>query len=373
MVVRGARLGIAALLAMVLASAVGSGQPLAAASRGDGWTRVDVRREIRCARRHRGDRDGGPGFVAVGRRDIRDPAALRPGVWTSSDGAHWDGVDVRFRGGRFPGFRDLAASGGVLVTSSDGTELWRSTDVSTWQLVETVARSSRAGTGVTVGPRGFVAINSNTISDWSAAVGTSRDGRNWKWTTSTGTMARPVGLVPYGPLGSHSLSVGPSINNAPPMLYASKDGADWAPITGANVPQRFGRPLATNRRHTQVLGIEYEPLPGGVGGRLWSSPDATTWKEIASFHRQLPDANPRDLVQDGSSWVVGGTTGTSDGKLRDAMWSSPDLRHWDAMPAHLQGPEMFGGGVTLTAGKGRVVGLGSTERGPLLWVWTPPA
>ncbi len=130
--------------------------------------------------------------------------------------------------------------------------------------------------------------------------------------------------------------------------------------------------MAGNRHHTLVLGIEYEPVPGGFGGHLWSSRDAKTWTEITSFHRQLPVANPDHIVQSGRWWVVGGNTGTSDGLRRASMWASPDLRRWYTMPTRLWGPKSQGTGVTLTAGNGRVVGLGNSDHGSQLWVWTPP-
>jgi hypothetical protein len=370
-VTRGARVATAALLVI---SVLTSGDPAGAASRGSSWTRVDVRGEFGPRVYVSAIVHAKPGFVAVGgRRDPGQQTFTHPAVWTSSDGAHWEAArDPRFPRGRTLGFSGLAVRHGVLVAAV-GIELWRSTDARTWRRVARLEQTGRGGASVTVGPRGFVALGpSSPGAIWNGPVSTSADGRHWSGAERRGTVAHPVGLFPEAQLGSRSLSVGPSINNAPPVLYASADGAHWTAVSASNVPERFGSPLADNRNHSRVLGIEYEPLPGGFGGHLWSSRDAQRWTEITSFHRQLPAANPRDIVQDGSRWVVGGTTRTADGKSRDSMWSSADLRHWHTMPDVLWGPKTFGGGVELTAGNGRVVGLGNTEHGPQLWVWTRP-
>ncbi len=312
------------------------------------------------------------GFVAVGRRSVAgERTGTRAAVWTSTDGEHWEATPgVRFPSGTFPGFGTLAVRRGVLVTSSDGTELWRSTDAKTWRRVARLDRTNRIGSSVAVGPRGFVATG-DTLNPWDSPVSTSPDGRHWKTVERTGTMTQPVGLFPEAQLGSASLSVGPSINNTPPNIYSSKDGAQWSPIPGTNVPERFGSPLVANRRHTHVLGIEYEQ-PGSFGGKLWSSRNAKTWEQIASFHDQMPTANPDHMVQEDGWWVVGGNNGTPDRMRRASIWTSRDLRHWYEMPEHLWGPKTQGVGVTLTAAAGRVVGLGISGRTSQLWVWTPP-
>ena len=125
-----------------------------------------------------------------------------------------------------------------------------------------------------------------------------------------------------------------------------------------------------------MLAIQYEAR-NTFGGRLWSTRDGRQWTEIRSFHAQMPVANPDRLVQSGKWWILGGNTGTPDGRRRSSMWASPDLRRWYEMPVARRGPKGSGSGVLLTAGNGRVFGFSPNaavdDGGPSAWVWSPPA
>lgn len=381
---RGALIGIAVVLVIALIIAlIGPWRDEAPpAGPGGSWRRIDLKSAL--------GRDafvvkivaGGPGFVAVGHHSNRDqsaPRKVRPAVWTSADGLHWDEVDAQFPARRFHGFTDVVARGGVLLGQVTSGAIWRSTDATTWRKVANLGESNRAvSTEIAVGPRGFVAAVDTLFPSWSRDVAVSADGRHWRWINgSAGTEAHPMGLLPLAPLRSDWLAFGTvaSSGNGPAtaVVYRTRDGVHWNPVDGSDPPGFLGRPLASNRARTQVVGIRY-PAANSDGGGIVSTRDARTWTELPSFHRAMPTGNPADVVASRKWWVVGGSNGTADGGRRGNMWASPDLQHWYEMPTRLLGATSQSAVANLSEHDGRVVGvsIGDGFDRSFIYVWTRP-
>jgi hypothetical protein len=308
-------------------------------------------------------------LLALGSQRIaEDPPRARPAVWTSDDGEHWDRVDVEHvPRGQFYGFSSVAASGDVLVASIyNNGQIWRSTDAKTWRKV--VDAQFHRGTTYYVQstPSRFVATDTGPIGGGRTLA--SIDGRQWRTRDGSASGAHPVGIGVGAPLYDRRINVAsPQGDGAPPLVYWSRDGVHWNRNVGANPPVRLSTPLVANRARSRVLGIQYDDFPE-YGGRLWSTRNGSRWTEITSFHEQMPVGNPDHLVQAGRWWVLGGNRGTTDGKRRASMWTSPDLRRWYEMPARLRGAKTDGVGMPVVAHDGRVIGRG----GHWLWIWTPP-
>jgi hypothetical protein len=120
---------------------------------------------------------GGPGFVAVGWRE------LRLAVWTSFNGREWALAPDLPGGQGFEG-RDVVERSGTLVMvggliAGGRAAAWTSTDGVTWRPAEASA-SFAAGSMVTViaTPSGLLAVGSRNVDD--AGVWTSADGRAWR-------------------------------------------------------------------------------------------------------------------------------------------------------------------------------------------------
>lgn len=375
---RGALVGIAAALVVVVMILLFATwrDPGPAAGPGGTWNRFDVRKAFGADAHPFAIAKGGPGLVAIGSRSSSRHPVARAGVWTSSDGERWTAVrGMPIPSDRFTGFSGFVSRRGVLVASTGGGEIWRSTNGTRWRPVADLAEAELDSVRVEVGPRGFVAVGSQRGAPlWAMPVWTSVNGRHWVAAEGSGTVTHPIGLLPVAPLGSSWLSLS-NPTSAGLNVFESDDGVRWAVIPGANIPERFALPLASNHEHTRVLGIQYEhvEIPKSFGGRVWSTRDGKNWTEITSFHEQMPVANPDHIVESGKWWVLGGNTGTRDGRRRASMWTSPDLRHWYEMPKQLRGPKTDGAGVFVTAISGGVVGLGgSGVRGSHVWVWNPP-
>ncbi len=380
---RGALVGVALvlLIAVIIGLILSERDPEPASGPGGAWKRIDLRTgfgrdvgTVQIVAR-------GTGFVAVGTRGV-PKTGLRPAVWTSTDGLHWDAVQgTRFPSGRpFSGFRSVAARHGELVASTEATnQLWYSADAKTWRRASFPSAPQLDGIYVTGDPGAFIALGSAPGSAVSnppqpAPVWTSVRGHSWSSVASTGAPPLGIGLFPAARLHRTWLAIESTALSDPDgrAAFASRDGLHWAELAKANVPDRFGNVLASNAARTRVLGIQFEHYEPrySFGGRLWFTRNAKKWIEITSFHRQLPAANPDHLVRLGHWWVLGGNTGAADGLRSASMWTSPDLRHWYEMPKHLEGPESYGAAVAVTASSGKVVGVANVAH--LLWVWSPP-
>ena len=214
------------------------------------------------------------------------------------------------------------------------------------------------------GPRGFVVAAQ--VTETRAKVLTSPDGVRWHQVRRRGTTDHPVGLFPGAPIRRSWFTVGPG---TPPTstrrgLFSSRDGVQWTRLP-ATPPDRLGLPFVAAHDRRTIFAIQYEPQ-NSSGGRLWSTHDGSTWTETKSFHRTFPTANPDHLVQSGHWWVLGGNRDSGQQRKAD-MWVSPDLRHWQEMPARLRGKPSQGTSMQLAAHRGTVVGVSSIER--KLWIW----
>jgi hypothetical protein len=307
-------------------------------------------------------------LLALGYEQVRrQPPRSRAAVWTSKDGERWERVESVETPDEFWTFDSAAVRRTVIVASiNNNGQIWRSTDARTWRKV--VDAQFHRGTTYDVQRthHRFVATDTGPVG--GGRVLTSTDGR--RWTTHDGAAEgdHAVGLPIGAPLGWQRITVGVwTPTGVPPTIYRSDDGVRWDRIADAAPPVRFDSPLAANRAHTRVLGIQYEQY-GQFGGRLWSTVDGSRWVEIPSFHRQMPAANPDRMLQLGHWWVLGGTTGLPVGVHRTSMWVSPDLEHWDEMPRRFRSPETPGPGVSLVEHRRRVIGWDERH----LWIWTPP-
>jgi hypothetical protein len=299
----------------------------------------------------------------------REPVLTRPAVWTSENGEHWNRVEIDHAPSRFSRFVSVAVRGRVIIATTLGNpaDFWRSTDVSHWRRVDEAPPAGR-GTTYTVArrPGGFVAMTESAFGSTIALA--SRDGRRWHGSAGSRGIDRRTGLLPGAPLGREFITLWGEVPGTDrPLVYRSRDRIRWNRITEASTPKRLGEPLAADHERSRVLGIQYERY-GQFGAWLWSTRDGRRWDEIRSFHRQLPAANPTDLVQAGRWWVLGGKTGVPLGVHRASMWVSPDLDRWYEMPRRLRGPDTPGLGVSLVEHDGRVIG----RDGDHLWIWTPP-
>jgi hypothetical protein len=358
---------VVALLVTLVALGPDDGGP---ASPGGTWQRIDQRTAF--------GRSGFPTVItpwrgkllALGNGRSSEPfAGPDPAAWTSEDGVHWERLSVTVPPSRFNGFSSVATRGRVIIATAsveDHVEFWRSTDGRDWRSVEMAVPTGPA-TMYTVSrrPGGFVAMSQSPTGYTIARA--SRDGRRWSGTAATRDLDFRTGLFPGAPLGRGFITFwGSQPGTESPLVYRSHDRIRWDRIAGAQTPDRLGF-IAGDRGRARVLGIQFEP-EGTFGGRIWSTIDGARWTEIPSFHEQMPVGNPDHLVQAGHWWVLGGNTGTPDGKRRASMWTSPDLRRWYEMPARLRGAKTQGIGMPVVAHDGRVIG----KAGRWLWIWTPP-
>jgi hypothetical protein len=373
--------GIAA--ALVLALLVGfvslGRDPGGPAEPGGTWQRISQRTAF--------GRNASPSLITTWRGQLlalgsyqvsKQPRRLQPAAWTSEDGERWGRVALVLSPREFWGFSTVAVRGELIVASINSNgQVWRSSDARTWRKV--VDAQFHRGTTYSVQSTRdrFVATDTGPIG--SGRTLWSTDGRRWTKRDGAAEGEHAAGLPVGAPLGRHRITVGVMTpTGLPPTIYRSDDGVRWNRIAGAEPPIRFGGPLAANRARTRVLGIQYERY-GQYGGRLWSTRDGARWGEIASFHRQMPTANPDHLLQLGRWWVAGGNTGTPIDEHRASMWVSPDLRRWYEMPRRLRGPETQGVGMPLASDGERVIGWASSLDAATgnfvrshLWIWTPP-
>ena len=337
---------------------------------GGTWKRIDTREAF--------GRDASPiitawkeGLLALGaHRGSSNSARPRPVAWTSNDGEHWDPLEIDHAPRSFGGWHSVTTRGDVIVAGIDNNgQIWRSTDARRW--LKVVDAEFHRGTSY------FVQRTHDRFVSWDVGpllggrTMTSVDGRTWRSRLGSYEGDHPVGLSVGAPLGRKWITLGGTgFPEVTPRVYSSADGARWSRITDAKPPIRLSAPLVANDARSRVLGIQYEPQ-GQFGGRLWSTRNGATWGEIPSFHKQMPVGNPDHLVQVGNWWVLGGNTGTPDGKRRASMWVSPDLKRWDEMPARFRGPKNDGAGMLVLEHQGRVIGYSGADR--FLWIWTPPS
>lgn len=212
------------------------------------------------------------GYLAVGLRTAPQVGA----AWTSPDGLRWTPVasGAEMAGERLNAVAargDLVvavgqdAAGGVAWSSSDGGHSW--------------ARASVAGapsariSGVTAGPRGFVAVGFAVGADQSVrgAAWTTSDGLHW---AGSGAGLRLIGarLQAVANAGRYLIAVGYTIAGA--VAFTSPDGAAWQPLpagpgfahaTLTAVAALDGESVAAGRATAgpAVWRLEVQPLASG--------------------------------------------------------------------------------------------------------------
>ncbi len=108
-------------------------------------------------------------------------------------------------------------------------------------------------------------------------------------------------------------------------VWASSDGAHWAPLTqAAAFSGRYGHGLAVWNSQLWLTGGTDSV---GVEGDVWSSMDGAAWNPVTQSTNTFgPRSGHTSVVFNGQLWVLGGIDST--GTARNDVWSTSDGSHW---------------------------------------------
>ncbi|WP_367871812.1 WD40/YVTN/BNR-like repeat-containing protein [Luteolibacter sp. Populi] len=260
------------LLLLALAGGVFSFS-LALPVRGQGWVQTGAQRVLDMA-------SGNGRIISVG-------TGTQGGVYSSVDGITWtalggNGRCVCFGGGNFwivagdnqlrringsaaPSFvasdlfaTDIAYGNGLLVATCTGgmAGIYYSSDGLTWYRALVPADVNDADARIHFANGRFVATCGTFVLG-------SGDGMTWQLHVTSASEPRSIGH------GAGGFVVTPRINSTPTSLWKSADGITWSETTGNVLP-------------FPVYAIAFADgkyYAAGAGGRLASSPNATTWTE----------------------------------------------------------------------------------------------
>lgn len=222
---------------------------------------------------------GGPGFVAVG----TGGRELRGRVWTSADGRSWTAQPD----GQFRGFylRKVVRAGEQLYlfgSGHDGTQIWRSTNARTWDVLPSSPELTWAGindvavVGQTILAAGFV---DDPEGDFSGAVWRSTDGVAWQRVAAPGG-DREVWAVAVRGTTLVAVDRFAAFHGSAPIHYSMDLGDSWqAAQTDFPTDEDNATGLvsiaADNRRFVAVGYAEtfdYRPIATRSGnGMSWNS------------------------------------------------------------------------------------------------------
>ena len=291
-------------------------------------------------------------------------------LWTSTDGRSWEQIPVRGATGRQLGsivrFRDVLVLATRYQADGEAPRLWTSPDGATWtRVLPSPFESGDEIYGMAATRHRLVAVGTNDRDPGGdARVWTSSVGRDWirvdlpaELRSLTNVTAVHDGFVALGDADERG-------------VWRSTNGRVWSRVPGV-LPERLGTMVAS-RDGRRVLAIQYEDQES-FGGRLWSSRDGGgTWTEIRSFAERFPNGSPDHITQMSWGWLLSGNKGTADGYRRRDIWWTPDLEHWQELPARLQGDVGSGYGTAAVAHAGSAIAFGLwSDR--MLWSVTPTA
>ena len=273
-----------------------------------------------------------PWLVAAGCRG--DGFTTEPGVWFSTTGAEWLGVDL---GTSKPGWGEsrvnvIVRRGAGLVaggTLSGNPQVWLWSSDGPVEIPDTVwARQDSGGWELASDlPDGFPVWSLRAIPNGYMAIGDGRvwispDGVAWEWLpeqeagllwTWGWSYAAPVTIdgVVY--------LVGPGLWSSQEGLWSSLDGRSWEQL-GGGFKGRLDGPRPG--RDGELLLIESPEHEGLDAVRLWRSIDGVEWIEVP-----LPELDwVSDIQVVGDSYVLSGRS--QDGPV---WWVSTQEGRWDPL------------------------------------------
>ncbi len=172
---------------------------------------------------------GGPGLVAVGAEEGSE--AIRPAVWTSSDGTTWSRV-LPDTPALESGAMDSVISGGPGFIAW-GSDVWISEDAVTWARASVPDGLTDGLADIAVGGPGVVAVGGTLQpgkDGFGTAVWTSADGLSWEGepggTGFEGGMDAVVD-VGAGLLATGGISTAANDFGSVAVAWISVDGVDW--------------------------------------------------------------------------------------------------------------------------------------------------
>lgn len=182
-------------------------------------------------------------------------------------------------------------------------------------------------------------VRSGSDGAWQAIIGVRQDGAASFEPSSAPVLAR-VGLpanlgsgrlraIIEGPAGHLAVGSTGDLGASDALILTSSTGTDasasWSAVQ-----------LEGAAREGDVLALT--AFPGGIAavgttgdgttGKVWLSPDGTTWEAIMS--RAFASARPVAIVEHGGGlFAAGCVTRPSGDCIRPATWTSPDGRSWE--------------------------------------------
>jgi hypothetical protein len=320
---------------------------------------------------------GGPGLVALGRREFAAGAASEAAAFTSADGGTWSAVrvDPRVQG-------DIANGHGWLVAVGPGTG-GRSADGVTWRVAQGPPSATATIAAITGDGPGFVAIGQRSAGSSRAAVWTSTDGLRWRQApdqTALGHFCarsiagRPSGFVAVG-TDCHSP------NAASAVIITSRDGRTWRRAPAQRAFSGNAVPMSVIRGGAGfIAGGNYRRVGGRWGTALWTSADGATWRRVGFFS---PAGGARWIVRTAGGFVAVGPPSRAFDSRDGISWSSasayrmpvPDNilgRSWDVGDAAGGGSSVIiVGSYSESDGASSSVGTSPIEYGGLVWMGAP--
>jgi hypothetical protein len=286
--------------------------------------------------------DGYPRWTAAG--NLRaGGAGSQAAVWTSSDGARWGRVELDGAGARETTASGVATGTGRAVVvgtaitplGDKDARIWTSTDGATWDRVNVpAAPGDQSLTAVAAGPLGFVAAGVARRGSLSVpAVWWSLDGIGWRPVEgpfAAGQAIEGLAVGRSGVVAVGTLQTGGEIDG---MVWFSGDGTTWRTVP-------LGSAGFTGRADQRVHSVTATAAGGFVAvgddanadrriAVVWNSPDGITWQ------RQPFSPDMAEYADVTSTGGVGVTAISGAGPLVAVgggyglqLWTSPDGRRW---------------------------------------------
>jgi hypothetical protein len=190
---------------------------------------------------------------------------------------------------------------------------------------------------------------------------TSADGLAWEAVNVDGTPQEAEGQINLGPvaqLGDTSYAVGMWYGPADavhPVVWASNGGKSWTQITPGAPWGYMAYDVATDGAQLAVAGTYFD----FGDGRVWTSPDATTWTE------RVGDGGPATMHAihgDADGFVTVGFRLSAHGDREPAIWHSADGSTWsEAVVPATEGPLTLLDVSRLPGGRYVALGIRGTE------------
>lgn len=236
-----------------------------------------------------------------------DGGAYKPQDWTSTDGLHWQVGSSTSAAQVADGLIDLESVDGVLTAfvgpatdtndnfiDGKNIEVWRATDVGSWQQVATLPASTSPVLDVAHGPLGWIATGNGATTSltWLSA-----DGETWRAAGGPPPVGPEGGLVVdsagFIAVGFRNTSLGCVSEDKDNIgeTWTSSDGQLWrqmpeeAQFKGASILTGFVRD-----RTLIGLGLDWnvKPAPGVV----WTAPLAAASSAAGPTPTPAPSKQP---------------------------------------------------------------------------------